>query len=197
MRLIKSHASGRKLIACRGQEEVSFSPHAALHNWLSAVRGGLSLLGHWRIGYLWSGWLSPTSWQAPDPHLAAISSSSVCSCCLGCWPHLSPSFPEHPLHPYPEPHVPATASASFFPMLSALSHLLCHPHLAPKPLFWALLWAPTCWLGPQANKPGWICLSLSKADPSWSKKMCFCRAWGSWHRLWTHDISCSFFAALF
>lgn len=40
MRLIKSHASGHKLIACRGQEEVSFSPHAALHNWLSAVSGG-------------------------------------------------------------------------------------------------------------------------------------------------------------
>lgn len=131
MRLIKSHASGHKLIACRGQKEVSFSPHAALHNWLSALSGGAP--AHW----LCLEWVT-------KPHHGSVLIHT-----------LLPSL----LHPHAHavlvlttsPGVPllliSWASSAFslcapgsshclqlpLSMLSALPHLLHHPHLASAP----------------------------------------------------------------
>lgn len=188
MRLIKSHASGRKLIACRGQEEVSFSPHAALHNWLSAVCGGVAFAG------TLARWL-PLEWVTK---LSIMAASWSTPCCHLLFLHVL-------LLPWCWPYLLAHLSSSFLSILCVLTlcprflplpppssfHTICTfpPPTPPTPCLCSLPQAPTRWLEAQANKPHSICLSLSKADPSWRKKMC----WGGRRRFMIQVVNLWYF----
>lgn len=153
MRLIKSHASGRKLIACRGQEEVSFSPHAAVHNWLSAVSWWVPLAGTPAHRLLLEWVTKPSTMAVSQRCLAAISSSSVCPCCSGADPMSWCTSPPRSLSilciltlhprflPLPPPH-------------SSRAICTSPPPASPTPCLCTLPQAPPCWLGAQADKPG-------------------------------------------
>lgn len=135
MRLIKSHASGRKLIACRGQKEVSFSPHAALHNWLSAMSRGIALAGTPAHRLLLEWVTKPIIMAVPQCCLAAISFSCAPAALV-----LTPSpGASLLLVPWASSVSPPCSPGSChclhlpLPMLSALPHLPHHPHLASAP----------------------------------------------------------------
>lgn len=132
MRLIKSHASGHKLIACRGQEEVSFSPHAAWHSWLSALsRGYTSTLavtgeGDWsqQHGSVPIHALLPSLLPPCAPAVLVLTPSPGVPLLLISWASSAFSL-----------CTPGSSHCLQLPlsMLSALSHLLHHPHLASAP----------------------------------------------------------------
>lgn len=105
-------------------------------------------------------WL-PVEWVT-KPSIMAVSRSTPCCHLLFLRVSLLPWMltPPLPFLPWASseslPCAPSSCHCLHLPlsMLSSLPHLLHHPHLAPKPLFGALLQTPTCWLGAQANKPG-------------------------------------------